>query len=98
MIDDLYTIINRSPGSGSELGSGSGSGSSITLPIPATQLTWSDPSTGTVTIQQALQSIKSQISTLESELSSGSGTIDARNVIYTNKEDNSTFNLAQLIH
>jgi hypothetical protein len=42
------------------------SGSTISLSIPATQLTWSNPNTGdTLTIQQALELIKVQVSLLE---------------------------------
>jgi hypothetical protein len=62
-VDELQTIVNQiSSGSGS----GSSSGSIISLPIPATQLTWSNPNTGdTLTIQQALDTIKTQISLLQ---------------------------------
>jgi uncharacterized protein (DUF934 family) len=62
-VDELETIINQiSPGSGS----GSGSSSGNTISIPSTQITWSNPNTGdTLSIQQVLDVIKTQISLLQ---------------------------------
>jgi hypothetical protein len=62
-VDELQAVVNQiSSGSGS----GSSSGSTISLPIPATQLTWCNTNTGdTLTIQQALEIIKVQVSLLE---------------------------------
>jgi hypothetical protein len=74
-IDDLQQIVNKiSPGSVLITNPSSSSSTEITLGIRATQITWSDPSTGNIlTIQQALQSINTQLSGLGSGSGSGSG-------------------------
>jgi hypothetical protein len=58
-MDELQTITNQ-------ISSGSGSSSGNTISIPATQITWSNPSTGdTLSIQKVLDAIKTQITFLQ---------------------------------
>jgi hypothetical protein len=87
-VDELQTIVNQiSSGSGSGLSFGS----IISLPIPATQLTCSNQSTGdTLTIQQALELIKTQISLLENT------TLSATDVCCTDSNNQSSNFQSQL--
>jgi hypothetical protein len=58
-VEELQTNVNQ-------ISSGSSSGSGNTISIPATQIIWSNPTTGdTIAIQQAIELIKVQVSLLE---------------------------------
>jgi hypothetical protein len=73
-MDNLQQIVNQiSPGSVPV--SGSNSTNNITLPIPASEVTWFDQSNGdTHSVQQALQTTNTRVSSLESGSGSNSST------------------------